>query len=448
MVPRRILASLLFFCAPLAFSSDLFDVYLTGNPADVSPSPSAGLLLEGGGGDVDTAFQWFLRKSGGGDIVILRASGADGYNPYIAKLAVPVDSVESFVVKTREASTNPELLAKIRTAEAIFFAGGDQWKYVSMWKGTPVAEAVNTAYARGVPVGGTSAGLAILGEHAFGAEFDGVTSAEALRDPFDKKVALESDFLHFPALEGWITDSHFSRRDRMGRLLVWLARLQASGKAEVVGIGIDEATAVMIEPDGAAQVEGKGSAFIVRLASNTAIVKPGQPLSGAQYRICRVSAGTKFRLNAPQCAGSAYTLNVVDGVVKTQPEGGSLYAAPNPWDKVKDLKSGQELRIMKRGSAQAILAKFAGLTEESLVVIVKDQQTAMPKDQIDRIDARPVQQGSRVTRQTTAHTTTYPDKIDGSTTNVLGQRAGSSVNSGGGLTVGGKPDSELIYRRQ
>ena len=105
-----------------------YTYYLTGSAADAKASTAAGFALVGGGKDVDAAFQWFVKKSGGGDVVVLRASGADGYNPYIKGIG-QVDSIESLVVKTPEAARDPFVLDKIRKAEALFIAGGDQWNY-------------------------------------------------------------------------------------------------------------------------------------------------------------------------------------------------------------------------------------------------------------------------------------------------------------------------------
>lgn len=64
----------------------------------------------------------------------------------------------------------------------------------------------------------------MLGEFSFGARRGSVLSRDALANPFDERVALERDFLHF-ALAGIVTDSHFVERDRMERLLLFLAVL-------------------------------------------------------------------------------------------------------------------------------------------------------------------------------------------------------------------------------
>ena len=122
------------------------------------------------------------------------------------------------------------------------------------------------------------------------------------------------------------------------------------------------------------------------------------------------------------------------------------FAADNPWAKVKDLKTGTELRIFKTKAKQPILAKMDELTDESLVVIVKNEQTAIPKEEIDRIDYRPPQTGSRVTREskTTTTTTDLPEPVGPRPT------PGASVpgmSSSSGVSIGSKPDFETIYRR-
>jgi cyanophycinase len=298
--------------ALLAAQDAGYERYLTGEAADVKRKTTPGLLLSGGGGDVEQAFRWFIEKAGGGDIVVLRASGSDGYNKYIPTLG-SVDSVESFVTKTPETVRDRGLVDAIRNAEGLFIAGGDQWNYVRMWKGTAIEDAIHHVYAKGGPVGGSSAGLAVLGQHAFSAEFDTVTSKQALADPFDKRVTVESDFLRFDPLKNIITDSHFSRRDRMGRLLVFLARTEGAR-----GIGIDEATSVLVEKNGMTRVVGKGSAYFVRVEGKVKECKPGAPLSGASYSVYRAPAGGgTFDLKKwSGTGGLAYKLSVEAGEVK------------------------------------------------------------------------------------------------------------------------------------
>ena len=205
-----------------------YDYYLTGSGADVITSTQFGLGLMGGGTDVDALFTWMGERSGGGDFVVIRASGADGYNQYVFDLA-PFDSVETLVLKNRSASFDADVLRIIRNAEALFIAGGDQSNYVNQWKGTPVEDAIHELADRGVPIGGTSAGTAILGEFVYAAQRKSVTSAEALADPFSANITLDRDFLLPPHMDGIITDQHLIERDRLGRTLTFMARIVSDG---------------------------------------------------------------------------------------------------------------------------------------------------------------------------------------------------------------------------
>ena len=129
----------------------------------------------------------------------------------------------------------------IRHAEALFISGGDQSNYIKYWQGTPVQDEVNALIKRGVPVGGTSAGLAVMGQFVFSAMNDTAYSKDTLANPYDGRVTIASDFLRIPHLENLITDTHFAKRDRQGREIVFLARIQRDGMAKVIrGLGIDE----------------------------------------------------------------------------------------------------------------------------------------------------------------------------------------------------------------
>lgn len=122
--PRRLRCFLLIVCAAVARGADAnYTYYLTGNAADAPPARTEGaLLLMGGGTDVDEAFRWFIRKAGGGDIVVLRASGADGYNNDLFTKLGGVDSVETILFHRRAASEDPRVLEIIRAADGIWLA--------------------------------------------------------------------------------------------------------------------------------------------------------------------------------------------------------------------------------------------------------------------------------------------------------------------------------------
>jgi len=326
-LPRiaALLFSLLIPCA--AFLADTpYKYYLTGSPADVQTQTTPGFALVGGGKDVDSVFRWFLQRSGGGDVVVLRASGADGYNPYMMGLA-KIDSVESLVVATPEAARDPFVADRIRKAEALFIAGGDQWNYVRVWNHTPVSEAIQYLIDKGIPVGGTSAGLAVLGEYLYTAEKDTVTSAHALANPFDERVTVGTGFLRIPALKGVVTDSHFHSRDRMGRTLVFLSRmLESPNLSEARAIAIDEQTAALTEADGRIAVDGDGFVYFIRARKAADVCKSGAPLTFRNVTVYRVSKGGDFDLKTwIGHGGVAYSLDVEEGALRSSQPGGAIY---------------------------------------------------------------------------------------------------------------------------
>ncbi len=305
-----------------------YEYFRSGNVHDAHPRTTAGYLLAGGGTTPDEAYRWFVSKAAGGDAVKIRASGADAMKGVLMG-AGQLNSAATLLFHDRAASSDPAVVEKVRGASALFLAGGDQWNYVRMWKGTPVGEAIDDLIRRDVPVGGTSAGLAVLGEFGFSAEHDSVTSAQALANPFDQRVAIEGDFIHVPLLKGIITDTHFVKRDRMGRTLVFLARLVKDGRARPArAIAVDEANAVLLESSGAARLSGAGAAYFLELGGSVmpAVCEPGKPLTVASIAVYRI--GSSGRFNVKQWkgdGGAAYTLSVENGVVRSTQSSGGIY---------------------------------------------------------------------------------------------------------------------------
>jgi len=249
-----LLAALLL--APAAGAADL-QRHLAGDPALPTPAkPSPGLLLMGGGDRNFDALRWFVGKAGHGHVVVLRASLGGEIGREFHDEVGGVASVETFVFSGREQADDPAMLASLRKADGIFIAGGDQARYLRYWKGTPVAEALDAHVRAGKPLGGTSAGLAILGEFVYGAT-NGLSqvSPRALADPLGPVNTIETGFLHVDALRGVITDTHFRERGRLGRLVAFVAKAETlSGGRPVLGLGVDEDAAVAVEGDGTARV--------------------------------------------------------------------------------------------------------------------------------------------------------------------------------------------------
>jgi cyanophycinase len=236
-----------------------------GQIEDVQTPTTAGTVLMGGSTDVDAAMRWMIARSGGGNVVILRATGTDAYNSYIYNLG-KVASVETLKIDSRDLANQDAVAHIIRGAEMLFIAGGDQSHYMQYWKGTKVQEAIQYLLTeKKVPVGGTSAGCAILGGFYYSGEHGSVVSSEALANPFHERITIYgSDFLRPAYLEQVITDQHFSQRDRLGRQVVFLARALQMSDQSVQGIAVDEKTAVCIDANGKATVLGAHQAFFLK----------------------------------------------------------------------------------------------------------------------------------------------------------------------------------------
>ena len=237
-----------------------------------SPRPAAtqpGLMLVGGGEWPHDAFRWMIEKAGHGRIVVLHASEATEAQDEFFKDIGGITAAQTLVFEDRRAASDPRVLEIVRKADGIFIAGGDQANYVRYWKGTPLNEALNQHVRDGKPLGGTSAGLAIMGAYSYGAMDGGsLVSGDALKDPMGPAVTLVDDFLQLPPLPAHqvITDSHFGKRDRLGRLVTFVARIaKEQSSAEIKGIGVDENTALCIDGEGVGKVftGNGGSAWLV-----------------------------------------------------------------------------------------------------------------------------------------------------------------------------------------
>jgi len=187
---------------------------------------------------------------------------------------------------TRRDCSEPNRLERLAEATGIFFTGGNQLRITTLIGGTPIAKLIRNLNARGVHVGGTSAGASILSEHmiAFGDEGSSVISGSVRLAP---GLGLTNRF---------VIDQHFRQRDRLGRLITALAY-----NPFAVGIGLDEDTAVFIGPDETLEVEGSGGVTVVDAAdvtfSSMDTVTEGQPICMIGLKVHILVAGATFNLH-------------------------------------------------------------------------------------------------------------------------------------------------------
>jgi cyanophycinase-like exopeptidase len=242
-------------------SAQPYTSYFTGSTADVNTVTQKGICIMGGATEDDNAMRWFLNRINGGDVVVIRATGSNGYNSYLYNMSgvVQPNSVETIVIPSAAAANDPYVSTQLTNAEGIWIAGGDQYDYVEFWRNSPVETAINHVInVKNGPVGGTSAGMAVQGNAYFSAQNGTVTSNQALNNPYNNQVQIGyNDFIANDYMENVITDTHYDNPDRKGRHTAFLARLITDQGFPFTGIACEEYTAVCIDENGLAKVYGE-----------------------------------------------------------------------------------------------------------------------------------------------------------------------------------------------
>jgi len=246
-------------------------------PSKVPEGQSRGWIIPIGGAENKEndrrILERFVRVSGGEDADIV---------------VIPTAS------RVHETGPRYEQIFRSLGAARIFFTGGNQLRLTTLLGGTPVATLIRVRNARGVAVGGTSAGASILCEHmiAGGDEGSAIVAGSVRLAP---GLGLTNRF---------IIDQHFRERDRLGRLLTAVAY-----NPFAVGIGLDEDTAAFIGPDEVVEVEGTGSVTLVDPSevsfSSIGAVEDGQPACMLGLRLHMLVAGATFNLKTRVASATA-----------------------------------------------------------------------------------------------------------------------------------------------
>lgn len=359
-----------------------YSYFVTGNAqapiaATLKAPDTSSIVLMGGGPDVDEAFRWMITRAGiepgtGGRFVVIRATGTEAYDPYIyysdaaltrsttvadqwvGGASLGLTSVETLVIPSIAAANDAFVNSVVSKAHAVFIAGGDQSDYIKYWKGTKLDQTLSGLMQKNVPIGGTSAGLAVLGQFDFAALKGTVTSTQALGNPYNKYMTLDPDplsltggFLAPPALANTVLDTHLDSRDRMGRLIAFVARLVApdagfgcpggilasgtNSAATARGIGVDVETALLVQGN-----KSISAAFTARRVTNPStttqsavyFVQPlnpptvcgsGKPLTMTTVEIKKL-ADSDTIFNLSDWSGlTGYTVDAISGALTSSP---------------------------------------------------------------------------------------------------------------------------------
>ena len=264
------------------------------SPAKVKPDDTRGWIVPVGGAEDKEGRAEILRR-------FLSVSGADKARVAIIPTAsalestgrryeeifreLGAESATSLWYKTRRDTDRTDWLEVLEGSTGVFLTGGSQLRISTVLGGTPVAKAIRRLNARGVSVGGTSAGAAILSEHMIAFGNEGATP----------RAGMATLAPGFGMTNRVIIDQHFRQRDRLGRLLTALAY-----NPFAVGLGLDEDTAAFIDPEDRIHVVGAGAITVVdALAiehSSMASAEVGQPICMTGLRVHVLTAAATFDL--------------------------------------------------------------------------------------------------------------------------------------------------------
>lgn len=214
-----------------------------------------------------------------------------------------VAQVAHFHQETRAAAADPGLLAAVDQANGVFFTGGSQLKLVSTIAGTALASRLRSRHLGGLHLGGTSAGASAMstvmiarGTGQSAARFGSVRMSPGLG--FIGEV---------------IVDQHFRERDRFGRLITAVLC-----NPSMLGFGLDENTAFVLDAAGSVSVHGSGTLTVVDgsglEATNVDEVPEESPAAFAGIRLHALSAGWAYDL-ATRCVARAPAITKLPAAV-------------------------------------------------------------------------------------------------------------------------------------
>lgn len=252
----RIFSILLFFCILL-----LLNAY----------GQRGRLLIVGGGSEKNAsngwstpAYTWAVE----GKRVAVIGTSTGSLAPYLKQYCKAAYARE-FAIDTRDSADSQVTYDTLMTYQAIFFRGGDQWEYYSLYRNTRLQQAVEDIYTTGGTICGTSAGMHILSEYVFTAENGTVYPYEGIENPNNSYMTLEDDFFGF--VPGYLFDTHFAERGRFGRLCGFLANLKLNENADVIGLGIDDLSCMAIDSNMVGTAYGTGCTNIYKLTGSISL---------------------------------------------------------------------------------------------------------------------------------------------------------------------------------
>lgn len=284
------------------------------------------VLLVGGGSEdygdwSDRPYGWMVQQAGNGKIAVLSTdrTATEWIPEYFESLGA-LDAYNVIVPDTTTANSDAAVNA-ILDADGIFIKGGDQGEYLDVWVNTRLSAALEQRFDEGAVLAGTSAGAMIQGEVIYDALNGSIYPYEALANPYDTMLSLSYGFLN--TVPGFVVDTHFTTRGRLGRLGPFMGRSYTDFGLKVGGIGVDQESALAIYPDGiTAEVMGGGAVTLLRWTSTTSMTfERGVPPDMRNLKADILTPGYKFDLKTGAILARPSTARTVTTPAVPKPYG-------------------------------------------------------------------------------------------------------------------------------
>jgi len=265
--------------------------------SEAAPEPAGHLLIVGGGTQPDELVAHFVALAGGPGrariavFPMASAAPAEAGREKVEQLRQ--FGAEAFSLDLSRAQAESDSAARrLEGVTGVWFPGGDQARLAPVLAGTAVLEAIHRLYRGGAVIAGTSAGAAVMSDSMITGEQwrSGADTLGYYGDEFPR-VARRTIRLApgFGLLPGGIVDQHFLRRERHNRLLA--ATLEHPG---LLGVGIDESTALQVEPDGTWRVVGESAVLVLDAREATITPENARVLGARGVRMHLLPAGSVF----------------------------------------------------------------------------------------------------------------------------------------------------------
>jgi len=271
-------------------------------------SQTGKLLLIGGGSEKNTvnswnkaAYTWAINKSENKKVAIISFGAADNWIPDYFKNSCGAQSAENFDISSIETADSQITYDALIACDVIFLKGGDQFNYYSTYKNTKTQQAIQDVYNRGGVICGTSAGLAVLSEVVYTAANSSAMPLECLNNPQHTSITLADDFFNF--FPNYIFDTHFTIRARFPRMLAFMANWKFNHNENIVGIGVDEMTALAIDENKVGTVYGIGSANIYKAFYENTFAQSENKLIADSIQVTQLLQGCSIDFKTSTISG-------------------------------------------------------------------------------------------------------------------------------------------------